>query len=106
MFNRTCALDECEVAFQTDNPRKTHCCPEHANLNNVRRWRARRRKGKGGGGGGGNGGGGAPMLFEELNVDSRTLAVTLPDTCYRTPGQEPDRKPSTSVSPKSSKAAA
>jgi hypothetical protein len=56
LFTRTCALAECGQTFQTDNPRKTHCTREHANLNNVRRWRAKHRKPRGGGGGGGNGG--------------------------------------------------
>ena len=97
MFTRTCALDECVVKFDTDNPRKTHCCHEHANLAGVRRWRANRRK-KGGGGGGGNGGGGgaSPTLFDTLTpVDSR--AIYVPDTCYRTPKQEPSRKPSVPI---------
>jgi hypothetical protein len=80
MFTRTCALDTCNVVFQTDNPQKTHCSRQHSNLDGVRRFRAKRRKG--GGGGGGNGGGG-PTLFDEI-VPQDPQATYVPDTCYRT----------------------
>lgn len=84
------------------------CCTERcAHTLRNRRYRAKRRKGGGGGGGGNNGGGGggAPTLFDTITpVDSR--AIYAPDTCYRTPDQEPARKPVVSVIEKSSKAAA
>jgi hypothetical protein len=97
MFKRTCALDDCEIQFETDNSRKRHCCKAHSNLAQVRRWRAKRRKRGGGGGGGGKGGGGgAPTLFDTITpVDDR--AIYAPDTSYRTPEQEPGRKPSLPV---------
>jgi hypothetical protein len=104
MYTRTCALAGCNVEFQTDNSRKKHCSSKHSTLSRVRRWKAKNRKG-GGGGGGGNGGGGGPTLFETLTpVDSR--AIYVPDTCYRTPEEQPTRKPSIRVNPHSSKAAA
>ena len=96
----TCGLDECPVEFQTDNPQKAYCCMEHQNLAYMRRWRARRRAAKKGGGddGGGNGGGGGQPLFDTLTPeDSR--AIYVPDTCYRTPEEQPDRKPSVSDKP-------
>jgi hypothetical protein len=65
MFTRTCELKGCNVEFQTDNPRKTYCTVQHANVNRARRLRAKRRKG---GGGGGNGGGGGPTLFDEITT--------------------------------------
>jgi hypothetical protein len=95
MFSRVCALKECAVEFQTDNPRKTHCSTRHSNLNRARAKRARDRK-RGGGNGGGNGGGGMPMLFDEL-VPIDPHAIVLTDTCYRTPAIE--RKPVESVRP-------
>lgn len=106
MDSRTCALDGCPNTFETDNKRKKFCCRAHTNLAQVKAWRNRHRKKGGGGGGGGNGGGGGePSLFDSINpVDSR--AIYVPDTCYRTPEEQPDRKPSVRVSPKSSKAAA
>lgn len=102
MFTRICALDGCDVEFQTDNKRKLCCNPAHSNLKRVRRFKAKRRK-KGGGGGGGNGGGGGePMLFDTITpVDSRSVYV--PDTRYRTPAESP--KPPASVNPKLSKRA-
>jgi hypothetical protein len=104
LFKRVCALEGCTVEFQTDNSRKMHCSKRHTTLDGVRRHRAKHRKG-GGGGGNGGGGGESPTLFETLTpVDSR--AIYVPDTCYRTPDQEPARKPSVSVSPKAHKAAA
>jgi hypothetical protein len=104
MYSRTCALDGCSNTFDTDNKRKKFCSRAHTNLAQVKAWRNRHRK-KGGGGGGGNGGGGGPTLFDTLTpVDSR--AIYVPDTCYRTPEQEPARKPSVGVTEKSSKAAA
>lgn len=81
MFTRVCALDECDVEFQTDNPRKTHCCHEHANRAAVRSWRAKHRK-KGGGGpggnGGGNGGGSSPSLFDSIVPVSSDAFVPVP----------------------------
>lgn len=96
MFTRTCALAECGVEFQTDNPRKTHCTTRHSNVARARRLRSRRRKGGGGGDGGGNGGGGGPTLFDELvPIDPQAIYV-IPDTCYRTPPKSPGkRQPST-----------
>lgn len=83
MYTRTCALDGCEVEFQTDNRAKKHCCPAHSSLNRVRRWKAKHKKGGGGGGGGNGGGGGVPTLFDSITPqDSR--AIYVPDTCYRT----------------------
>jgi hypothetical protein len=83
MYTRTCALDGCEVEFQTDNKIKKHCCPAHSALSRVRRMRRRRRGGNGGGGDNGGGGGIEPTLFDTLNpVDSR--AIYVPDTNYRT----------------------
>lgn len=104
MFTRTCALDECENTFQTDNPRKTHCCHEHANRAAVRSWRARHRKKRGGGGGGGGngGGGGEPTLFDTITPQSSTPFVPVPVIGPN----EPERKPAVSVSPKAHKAAA
>jgi hypothetical protein len=57
LFTRRCALPECGVEFQTDNPRKLHCSRKHTELHQVRKYRARRKKG---GDGGGDGGGGRP----------------------------------------------
>ena len=105
MFTRTCALDGCSVEFQTDNSRKMHCSPRCSNLHRVRRFKTKRRKGGGGGNGGGGGGGESPTLFDTITPqDSR--AIYVPDTCYRTPEEQPARKPTVSVSPKSHKAAA
>ena len=77
----------------------------------MRRSRAKSRNGGGGGGGNGGGGGVEATLFDTLTpVDSR--AIYVPDTCYRTPEQEPNRKPNVSEKPsvsekaKASKAAA
>jgi hypothetical protein len=81
MVTRICALDGCNVEFQTDNPRKTHCSRKHTNLAQQKKWRARHKR-KGGGGGGGNGGG-APTLFDEI-VPQDPQATYVPDTCYRT----------------------
>jgi len=83
MFTRICALDECKVEFQTDNPRKMHCSRQHSNLAQVRRWRAKHRKKGGGGGGGDNGGGRGPTLFDEI-VPQDPQATYVPDTCYPT----------------------
>lgn len=103
LHTRVCALETCGLKFDTDNPRKLHCTRQHATLDRVRRHRKNNRRG--GGGGGNGGGGGAPTLFDTITpVDSR--AIYAPDTCYRTPDQEPARKPAVSVIEKSSKAAA
>jgi hypothetical protein len=106
LHTRVCALTECEEEFQTDNPRKTYCSRQHSTLDRMRRYRKNHRKGKGGGGGGGNGGGGgSPTLFDTLTPqDSR--AIYVPDTCYRTPKQEPARKPAVRITEESSKVAA
>ena len=62
----------------------------------MRRKRARDRNR--GGGGGGNGGGGQPVLSDTITpVDSR--AIYVPDICYRTPEEQPGRKPSVSDKP-------
>lgn len=76
MFTRTCALDGCNVVFQTDNSRKTHCSRQHSNLAKVRKWRAKHRKG----GGGPGGGGGGPTLFDEITPRDRDAfyVPTLP----------------------------
>lgn len=104
LHTRICALEGCGVEFQTDNKIKKHCCPTHSTLSRVRRLRAKRRKGGGGGGGGGNGGGGHTLFDTITPVDSR--AIYAPDTSYRTPEQEPARKPAIGVTEKSNKAAA
>jgi len=105
LSKRVCPLTECGAKFETDNPRKEFCSPEHSKIGRVRRWRAKHRKKGGGGGGGGNGGGNAPTLFDTITPeDSR--AIYVPDTCYRTPEQEPTRKPAKGVSQPSKKAAA
>jgi hypothetical protein len=77
----------------------------------VKKMRQKRRGGGGGGGGNGGGGGVEATLFDTISpVDSR--AIYVPDTCYRTPEQEPARKPSVGEKPsvsekaKASKAAA
>lgn len=108
IFTRVCALDGCQVEFQTDNSRKLHCSPRCSNLHRVRRFKAKNRRG-GGGGGNGGGGGESPTLFDTITPqDSR--AIYVPDTCYRTPEESPNRKPSVgekpSVAEKASKAAA
>ena len=96
MYTRVCALAGCEIQFQSDNPRKKHCSAAHSALSRVRRYKAKRRKG--GGGGGGNGGGGQPVLSDTITpVDSR--AIYVPDNCYRTPEEQPGRKPSVSDKP-------
>jgi hypothetical protein len=82
MFTRHCALEGCEVVFQTDHPTKKHCCAKHSTLGRVRRWKAKHRKG--GGDGGGNGGGSGPTLFDEL-VPVDPKAIVLTDPRYRTP---------------------
>ena len=90
-FKRICPLAECGLEFETDNPRKEFCTPEHSTMGRVRRHRAKKRKG-GGGGGGNGGGGGEPQLFDTITPqDAR--AVYVPDTCYRTPELTPKRKP-------------
>jgi len=94
LYTRICALDDCAIEFQTDNPRKKHCTSAHSVTHRMRNKRARDRKNRGGGGdGGGNGGGGGnPTLFDTLTPqDSR--AIYVPDTCYRTPEVVPKRKP-------------
>jgi hypothetical protein len=88
MYTRICALDGCDVQFQTDNPRKTHCSLDHANLSRVRRFRAKRRKGGGNGGPSSGGRGGGVRLDTIVTVDPQ--AIYVPDACYRTP---PARKP-------------
>lgn len=76
-----------------------HCSKQHTILDGVRRHRAKRRKG-GGGGGGNGGGGGEPTLFDTITpADSR--AIYVPDTCYRTPDEEPSRKPAVPAEGKS-----
>lgn len=105
MFTRTCALSDCPIEFQTDNPRKMHCSKQHTILDGVRRHRAKRRKGGGGGGGNGGGGGGVPTLFDTISpVDSRAAFVPIP---VIGPNQ-PDRKPPEGArqQPQSRKAAA
>ena len=93
LYARICDLPECKIEFQTDNRRKTFCSPTHASLARMRRSRAKNR-----GGGGGNGGGGQPVLSDTITpVDSR--AIYVPDICYRTPEEQPGRKPSVSDKP-------
>lgn len=93
MFTRNCALPECNLEFQTDNSRKMHCTKAHANLHQVRKWRAKRRK-KGGGNGGDGGGGGIPTLFDTLTpVNEREAFVPLPVIGPH----EPERRPAKSV---------
>jgi hypothetical protein len=78
LYTRVCGLEECTTEFQTDNARKMHCCKEHSNLANVRKWRKNHRK-KNGGGGGGNGGGGAsPTLFDTITPQSPDAFVPIP----------------------------
>jgi len=76
MFTRICALEGCNVEFQTDNSRKTYCSRKHTTLATVKRFRAKRRKG--GGGGGGNGGGGGPTLFDEIVPNDPQAFVPVP----------------------------
>jgi len=75
MFTRTCALDGCDVQFQTDNPRKKHCSPRHSTLSRVRRYKAKHRS-KGGGNGGGGGGAPEPTLFDTITPIDRDRAFT------------------------------
>lgn len=90
MYTRTCALEGCEVEFQTDNRRKKHCCPAHSNLHRVRRWKAKHRKG---GGPGGGGGGRKPTLFDTIKTeDEGAFYVPGPIT-----GKPTRRKPAVSV---------
>lgn len=99
MFTRTCALDGCDVEFQTDNKRKLCCNPAHSNLNRVRRFKAKRRKG-GGGGNGGGGGAAGPTLFDEITPQDDRAFTVLPVI-------GPSPKPPTSVlSSKAKKAVA
>jgi hypothetical protein len=81
---KICPLDGCGLEFQTDNPRKLYCSRQHATLDRMRRWNAKHRKPRGGGGGGGNGGGGQTLFDTITPHGSGPVAVTLPDTCYRT----------------------
>lgn len=101
---RPCA--NCQTDFKPTADWQKCCNPRCTNALRQRRYRANHRKKGGGGGGNGGGGGGlSPTLFETLTpVDSR--AIYVPDTCYRTPDQEPTRKPSLGVTHKSLKAAA
>lgn len=87
MFTRTCALAECAVEFQTDNPRKTHCSKQHSDVARARRLRSKRRKGGGGGGNGGGGGTKLPLFDEIVPVNPQTI---YQPTCYRTP---PEKRP-------------
>ena len=95
LYTRTCALSTCNIEFQTDNPRKTHCSSTHSTLDRMRRKRARDRM-KGGGDGGGNGGGGGnPTLFDvSMPADGRGMQVVE------------SRKPSRRAAQKASTAAA
>ena len=93
MFTRTCALDGCDVEFQTDNPRKKHCSPQHSTLSRVRRWKAKHRKPRGGGGG--NGGGSSPTLFDTIEAQSPVAFVSVP---VIGPSRSGQRKPSRRVS--------
>jgi hypothetical protein len=103
---RTCESAECRKEFDPISPRQTFCSDRCGTRERQRRYRAKHRKNGGGGGGNGGGGGGEPTLFDSITPqDSR--AIYVPDTNYRTPDQESNRKPSTGVEPlKSSKAAA
>lgn len=87
-YTRVCELQECDVEFETDNPRKIHCSAKHSTLNRKRRSLDKKRRG-GGGPNGGGGGGGEATLFDTITpIDSR--ATYVPTTCYRTP---PKRRP-------------
>ena len=101
----TCAASDCSNEFYPVVPQQKFCSDRCCNRTNVRLCRARKRKGGGGNGGGGNGGGGGPMLFDELDLDSKTVAVTLPDTCYRTPDQ-PSKPPASVQNPRAKRATA
>ena len=91
METRTCAADNCDNPFEPKIREQIYCSNACASRVRMRRLRDRRRKG-GGSGGGGNGGGAGPTLVETITpVDPR--AIYAPDTSYRTPKQEPNRKP-------------
>jgi len=95
LIERICPLAECGVKFQTDNPRKEFCCPQHSSIGRVRRVREKQRK-KGGGGNGGGGGGGMstePTLFDTIVPRRDDAFVPLPVIGP----SEPDRKPQHSV---------
>lgn len=92
---------ECHAEFDRIVPHQQRCgkadCERAATRRRVQEYRKRHRRNGGGGGGNGGGGGESPMLFDDLNLDPKTVAVILPDTCYRTPEKEPVRKPAVTV---------
>jgi hypothetical protein len=55
LYTRHCALPECGIKFDTDNPQKRCCTEVHGNRLKVRNWRKNKRK-KGGGNDGPGGG--------------------------------------------------